>query len=386
MFVMYKYLLLSLLFATSANAVNLNWVQNPNDITELKPELVTSTKDKDYKGRVDESNLLDTVDNTQSTDTGSLTKTVSSRKSSSSSQIDNLEANTGELVQKVEDDRVKIAKDHNKDLEDLKDKVSDTYNTLKGINEGKLGEETDPSFKNAFKCKDPTNCNTNTDARVISDCNTKGSEMLRWDGKKWTCINLFKITSAPSCASYQWKKNVNGGQVCVDYIFEWRHIGYTACNTSKQKTEIYKCYKKKTATDTNAALALDSECNKKTKPVEKVSLCTSSWIEGGWSDCSKTCGGGYKTRQVTCPEGYHCDGAKPATVDTCNTQSCSASWVTGDWSSCGNIGDKICKDENNHEYACGDLWGKTRVVYCPDGYTCLGSKPSEVTACDPNSK
>lgn len=386
MFVMYKYLLLSLLFATSANAVNLNWVQNPNDITELKPELVTSTKDKDYRGRVDESNLLDTVDNIQSTDTGALTKTVSSRRTSSSSQIDNLEANTGELVQKVEDDRLKISKNHNKELEDLKDKVSDTYNTLKNINDGKLGEEKDPSFKNAFKCKDPTNCNPSKDTRVISECNTKGSEMLRWDGHKWTCINIFKVTSAPSCASYQWKKNVNGGQVCVDYIFEWRHIGYTSCSGKKEKTEVYKCYKKKTPTDTNAVLTLDSDCNKKTKPLEKVSLCTSAWIEGGWSDCSKKCGGGYKTRQVDCPEGYYCQGSKPATIDSCNTHSCSTSWVTGNWSSCGNIGDKICKDENNHEYSCGDRWGKTRVVYCPDGYTCLGSKPKEVEACDPKTK
>jgi hypothetical protein len=374
---MFKYLLLSLAFVTSAHAANLGSIQNPSTISTPNP-----TK-SDIKGRMDDSSLQKARENIQFTDSNTLTKTVSSRSSNSSTQLKNLATNTGELVQKVEDDRLRKAKDHDDQINTIKDSVTDTYNRLKNLNEGRLGEETDPSFKNAFKCKDPTSCSKTSDVRVISKCDTKGGEMLRWDGHKWTCINIFAQTSAPSCTSYQWRKNVNGGQVCVDYIYEWRLASHTICDlNSKKKEEIYKCYKKKTTTDTNPVLARDSECNSKTKPESKTILCTSAWNETGWSECSRSCGGGSQYRTVTCPSGYSCAAnVKPATTQSCNTQSCTTQWVTGKWSECGNIGDKICLDKNKKEYSCGNLTGKTRVVYCPDGFSCTGSKPSETTSC-----
>lgn len=54
-----------------------------------------------------------------------------------------------------------------------------------------------------------------------------------------------------------------------------------------------------------------------------------SWSVGSWSACSKTCGGGTKTRSVTCiaSDGTvysdsYCTTTKPATSQACNTAAC----------------------------------------------------------------
>ena len=52
--------------------------------------------------------------------------------------------------------------------------------------------------------------------------------------------------------------------------------------------------------------------------------------------CSKTCGGGYKRRQVVCHDEFHrestqCAAAKrPVDTFLCNTDACPI-WQFGDW-------------------------------------------------------
>ena len=112
---------------------------------------------------------------------------------------------------------------------------------------------------------------------------------------------------------------------------------------------------------------------------------TYSWQSGSWSTCSKTCGGGTKTRTVTCKRNdgttvssTYCSGTKPATSETCNTQSCvSYSWYTGSYGACSTT--------------CG-TGSKTRTVYCKksdgsavyDSY-CSGTKPTTWIMCTDNS-
>ena len=73
-------------------------------------------------------------------------------------------------------------------------------------------------------------------------------------------------------------------------------------------------------------------CNTHACPVPKVDCKVSNWCS--WSSCSKTCGGGSKTRSrsiVTYPSGG--GAACPALTEsaTCNTQPCQTQCKVSDW-------------------------------------------------------
>ncbi|GMH34417.1 hypothetical protein BSKO_02251 [Bryopsis sp. KO-2023] len=78
-----------------------------------------------------------------------------------------------------------------------------------------------------------------------------------------------------------------------------------------------------------------------------------------WSECTETCGGGIKTREIKCylngreVSDSRCPGPKPITTKACNTAKCQEDlvyWVAGSWSDC----DKECiegdDDRNEIQY------------------------------------
>ncbi|XP_011640881.1 A disintegrin and metalloproteinase with thrombospondin motifs 6-like [Pogonomyrmex barbatus] len=91
----------------------------------------------------------------------------------------------------------------------------------------------------------------------------------------------------------------------------------------------------------------DSYCDANSRP-EKTLMpcnthpCTTKWMNGEWSACSASCGGGSRTRSVFCTEengnettklpDHKCSSThKPRTQETCNTVSCPM-WETDKWS------------------------------------------------------
>jgi hypothetical protein len=197
----------------------------------------------DYKGR--NENITKTTTNEQVKDSSTLTKTVTDRRINDSSQIDALESTAGEMVDKVESDRLVKSKVYEVDLRDSRDEATDAYLITKKIDAKRLGKEQDPEIKNAFKCSDLDNCKTGGfEKHEVLECDD--TEMLHWTGHKWDCVGIFSNPKSPSCASDQYAKNTGNGTACVDYIYQWDLKNWGTCDkgTGLQQA-IYVCYERK---------------------------------------------------------------------------------------------------------------------------------------------
>ncbi|XP_071947844.1 A disintegrin and metalloproteinase with thrombospondin motifs 16-like [Antedon mediterranea] len=86
------------------------------------------------------------------------------------------------------------------------------------------------------------------------------------------------------------------------------------------------------------SLVDESNCDPNTKPMQQRNCnedpCTSDqgvWVIGEWSTCSKSCGGGVRSRTVDCKQSItsniyfiesECPSGKPSTQEQCNIESC----------------------------------------------------------------
>ncbi|XP_075442138.1 A disintegrin and metalloproteinase with thrombospondin motifs 16 isoform X1 [Ascaphus truei] len=136
-----------------------------------------------------------------------------------------------------------------------------------------------------------------------------------------------------------------------------------------------------------------SFCNAKNRPVTGLSpcnlqACPPSWSVGNWTECSQTCGMGEQFRQIHCIQKTHykletmasklCTLQPPANRQICNTQSCPPAWSVVPWSECSRT--------------CGKGW-KKRIVVCkstnpsfraqilPDAACTTEFKPKTQEAC-----
>tara|TARA_Y100001960_G_C14773763_1_gene881704 strand:- start:239 stop:1438 length:1200 start_codon:yes stop_codon:yes gene_type:complete len=331
-------ILLASVFSIAANAesaqdmLNNKVSQKPSSISLSNADSYAAEGVNGYEGR-NENRAGENL-TSQVASGSSVSKTIKLKGSVKDSQLENLESTAGELVQKLEDDRLKKAKRHQASFEKNKSLLQSSYSLLENVNVNQLGSEQDPEVQNAFKCLDIKGCNedprkakNDTDARAIKDVCAK-NERLHWNGTRWECVGLFSTLPRVSCASNQYAKAVNGGVACIDYLYRWGENGYTACDSNGKKQTIVKCFQKKKLTDANTTSVADSNCFG-SKPSVQTEQCTANWTVGSWGSCSKTCGGGTQTRAVTCPTGYKCNGTKPATSKSCNTQACGCTNPVG---------------------------------------------------------
>ncbi|XP_075068934.1 A disintegrin and metalloproteinase with thrombospondin motifs 16 [Mixophyes fleayi] len=106
-----------------------------------------------------------------------------------------------------------------------------------------------------------------------------------------------------------------------------------------------------------------SFCNAKNRPVIvpvpcNLQACPPSWSAGNWTECSQTCGTGEQFRQIHCKQRRHykleivakklCSMPQPAHRQTCKTHNCPPAWSVGPWSECSRT--------------CGKGWKKRSVV------------------------
>ncbi|KAK9406034.1 A disintegrin and metalloproteinase with thrombospondin motifs 9 [Crotalus adamanteus] len=136
------------------------------------------------------------------------------------------------------------------------------------------------------------------------------------------------------CSFYYWKTE------------DWQECSKTCGKGSR--------YRKVICVDQNMQEVDSLHCDPSKRPSD-VEICTLPpceyiWITGDWSECSVTCGKGYKQRLVSCSEIYtgkdhyeygyqntvHCPGTPPPNVQSCYLGECPvlASWRVGNWGSC----------------------------------------------------
>ena len=88
------------------------------------------------------------------------------------------------------------------------------------------------------------------------------------------------------------------------------------------------------------------KCSEDSKPPSRIAcgeISCPKWIVGNFSECSKSCGSGERTRTVQCVGGSSlpCQGIKPATHEVCNDISCPV-WIVGNWTRCKAINSRKC--------------------------------------------
>ncbi|XP_057290630.1 A disintegrin and metalloproteinase with thrombospondin motifs 6-like [Hydractinia symbiolongicarpus] len=98
---------------------------------------------------------------------------------------------------------------------------------------------------------------------------------------------------------------------------------------------------------------VEEKCAKDQKPPTqqypcKEDACPPSWQTSYWGDCSKTCNGGVKKRNVRCVQkagtgieydidGSLCTSTRPSDIEGCNKEPCPSEWIAQPFGECSTI-------------------------------------------------
>ncbi|XP_032067588.1 A disintegrin and metalloproteinase with thrombospondin motifs 9 isoform X2 [Thamnophis elegans] len=160
-----------------------------------------------------------------------------------------------------------------------------------------------------------------------------------------------KTAREPECRQSSRPASEQECQMAECSFYYWKTGDWKECSKTCGKGSRYRTL---TCVDQNMQEVDSLHCdpNKRPSDVEICTLppCEYIWITGDWSECSVTCGKGYKQRLVSCSEIYtgkdhyeygyqntvHCPGTPPLNVQSCYLGECPvlASWRVGNWGSC----------------------------------------------------
>lgn len=84
---------------------------------------------------------------------------------------------------------------------------------------------------------------------------------------------------------------------------------------------------------------------------------SSSWWTGEWSECSRSCNGGLRTREVLCKrristteekilDDSACTPPRPSFTEPCNNHSCPPEWLALDWSEVGRPSERFPREHS----------------------------------------
>ncbi|XP_052279811.1 A disintegrin and metalloproteinase with thrombospondin motifs 7-like isoform X4 [Dreissena polymorpha] len=124
-------------------------------------------------------------------------------------------------------------------------------------------------------------------------------------------------------------------KVDVQLNFKWIPSDWSECSRKcggGVRTRTVDCVER-----INGVGVVDAHCDINMKP-PAIEDCNSylclEWTALEWGECSSECGPSVRRRQVSCPNEGHCDPHyKPISEEQCDTLPCIM-WVAGQWSSC----------------------------------------------------
>ncbi|XP_041417723.1 A disintegrin and metalloproteinase with thrombospondin motifs 9 isoform X2 [Xenopus laevis] len=213
---------------------------------------------------------------------------------------------------------------------------------------------------------DPETCRHLAKPNMQKKC--RGGRCPKWKAGEWgkcsvTCgrgirqravhcqVGAQKMPRESECPQRTKPQSEQNCQLSKCQLYAWKAEEWQEC--SKTCDEGIR-YRKVTCQNEDKKEIPHSHCEENKRPLEvekcNVHSCEFLWLTGEWSECSVTCGNGYKQRLVTCSEVYsskdhyeygyqssaNCPGEQPPTVQNCYQGECpiSASWRVGNWGKC----------------------------------------------------
>ncbi|XP_005803960.1 A disintegrin and metalloproteinase with thrombospondin motifs 10-like isoform X2 [Xiphophorus maculatus] len=130
--------------------------------------------------------------------------------------------------------------------------------------------------------------------------------------------------------------------------FAWQYTSWSRCSAlCAGGVQIQQVVCKR---QSDLSVVYNHFCDKKSKPKEKrrtcnTEPCSPNWWTGEWSECSRSCNGGLRTREVLCKrrisaveekvlDDSACSSTRPSFTEPCSNHSCPPEWLALDWSEC----------------------------------------------------
>ncbi|XP_015601072.1 protein madd-4 isoform X2 [Cephus cinctus] len=202
----------------------------------------------------------------------------------------------------------------------------------------------------ADKVEDGTKCHPDSlDVCIAGECMKVGCDLRVGSSKRLDACGVCGGNGSSCQSEYSWI--LESISMCSKSCGGGFKIAVAVCKTIGTET-----------------IVENSNCDPDQKPGKTLlpcntHPCSTKWVAGEWSECSASCGGGSRTRNVFCTEDkgnkttdklpeHKCNGLhRPRHQESCNTISCPM-WETSHWSKCS--------------VTCG-TGVKTRTVECRDG-------------------
>ncbi|KAI6203526.1 Ig-like domain-containing protein [Aphelenchoides besseyi] len=214
---------------------------------------------------------------------------------------------------------------------------------------------------------------------------------------------LFQPCDLAPCNKNDFKNGVTKSKGASNSQYRWEYGDWGPCSVGDQEVQCLGGKQKSTlkCVDIVQNIAVPwSNCRSKPRPVDltracNLKPCAPQWSASQWSECSHSCGGGSRSRNVRCvqriaPEtatdsqlilpDAQCAEQKPAETEACGVVDCEVNWRIGQWTSCST---SCGPGEQRREIVCEqrDRNGMLRTFNPP--VQCLGlPRPPTLQLCN----